>query len=38
MRLFEVPSYEEDLSSELKRMKAMKMKNPYVKDYPRKLK
>jgi hypothetical protein len=38
MRLFEVNDYEEDLSKESRRMKAMMTKNPYVKDYPRKLK
>ena len=38
MRLFEVNDYEEDLSKEQKRMKAMRTVNPYVKDYIRKLK
>ena len=38
MRLFEVNDYEEDLGKEQKRMKAMRNRNPYVKDYPRKLK
>ncbi len=38
MRLFEVNDYEEDLNKEQKRMKAMRTRNPYVKDYIRKLK
>lgn len=38
MNKFEVHEYEEDLDNELKRMTAMKTKNPYVKDWPRKLK
>ena len=38
MRLFEVNDYEEDLNKEQKRTKAMRNRNPYVKDYSRKLK
>jgi len=38
MRLFDINHFEEDLCKELKRMKATRKNNPYVKDYPRKLK
>lgn len=38
MRLFDVNEYEEDLSIELKRMKAHRLKTPYIRDYPKKVK
>jgi len=38
MRLFDVNEYEEDLCKELKRMKALRKKTAYSRDYARKLK
>lgn len=38
MRIFSFQDFENDLYLELKRMKAIRKKNPYIRYYPRKLK
>ena len=38
LRLYDINEFEDDLGKELKRMKSIRKKTPYVRDYPRKLK
>lgn len=38
LRLYDINEFEDDLVKELKRMKSIRKKTPYVRDYPRKLK
>ena len=38
LRLYDINEFEDDLCKELKRMKAIRKKTPYIRDYPRKLK
>lgn len=38
LRIYDINEFEEDLGKELKRMKCIRKKTPYIRDYPRKLK
>lgn len=38
LRLYDINEFEDDLCKELKRMKSIRKKTPYIRDYPRKLK
>jgi len=38
LRIYDVNEFEDDLGKELKRMKCIRKKTPYIRDYPRKLK
>lgn len=38
LRIYDTHAFEDDLGNELKRMKSIRKKTPYIRDYPRKLK